>query len=273
MINAINFTWNRTRTTRIWLITIAVLGTLAASAALADSSPKANKTILLDLDLQRLARPGAGNLGNVVIEHVTDARNISPVGNSQVTDPALLVGQYLRSSTSTYDVVLTGGKDVTDLARETMEIALTRAGYTVIQPGSEGAVDAAAIDLRVDRFWVEYDPEGGSNRRSFDCEFDIAIDSAAEPFSRIVSVSGSGFRNGSRPRNPKSYSNSLLHSLKFLLEDFEIRHNSVMTSVADPAADANDDRVLRIRQAHELLDTGAITEEEYEELKDRILAE
>ena len=80
----------------------------------------------------RLARPGPGDRGPVVIGTITDARTLNPAGTSSVTNQATLVGQHVKSADKVYDVVLVGGKDVTDITREIIAISLTRMGYIVV---------------------------------------------------------------------------------------------------------------------------------------------
>jgi len=234
-------------------------------------SNAANKQINLDLDVSRLAKPGQGDRGPVVISAVTDARSLTPAGTSDPAIQSTLVGQYLKNSDSVYDVILTGGKDVTDIVNEVITMNLTQLGYVVVEANSPAGESAPSLAITINKFWVENDPAGGANKKSFDCIFNFTVESNSEPFDKIGVVSGSGFRNGSRETNPKSYSNSLQHSLKFVMQDFERQYDNALRSFAKTDLSLDDAAIDKILEARQLRDEGEITDEEFQQLKKEIL--
>lgn len=233
----------------------------------------ANKQIQLDLDVTRLAKPGQGDRGPVVISAVTDARAVNPAGTSEASPQSTLVGQYLKSSDTVYDVILVGGKDVTDIVNEVITMNLTQLGYVVVDADSPAGKTAPSLAISINNFWVENDPAGGSNKKSFDCVFSFTVESNSEPFDKMGTVSGSGFRNGSRATNPKSYSNSLLHSLKFVMQDFDRKYDTALRSFAKTDLSLDDAAIDKIIEARQLRDDGVITDAEFQQLKKEILSE
>jgi len=230
-----------------------------------------NKQIKLDLDVTRLTKPGQGDRGPVAISAVTDARALTPAGTSDATPQSTLVGQYLKKSDAIYDVILVGGKDVTDIVNEVIAMNLTQLGYVVVDADSPEGKAAPSLAISINKFWVENDPAGGSNKKSFDCVFSFTVESNSEPFEKMGTVSGSGFRNGSRATNPKSYSNSLLHSLKFVMQDFERKYDNALRSFAKTDLSLDDAAIDKILEARQLRDDGVISDEEFQQIKKKFL--
>ena len=89
----------------------------------------------------------------------------------------------------------------------------------------------------------------------------------------METVSGTGFRNGSRPTNAKSYSNSLLHSLKSVIKDFNDDYDVALRNYAAAEYSLKESAVDKILEARQLREDGIITDEEFQQLKEKILSE
>jgi hypothetical protein len=245
----------------------------------AHAETKQNRQIPLYLDLSRLVGPTIGHQSQVVIGRVTDARSLTPVGNSSESSPNLLVGQFQSDRLNrVYDVVLSNGKSVEDIVKEVVVISLSRIGYVVLDKQIDDDGDLPVINFEINDFWIEAEPIPDSSRRRFDCNIAISV-SGTSMFEEMGKVSVNGFRNGRRPKEAISYSNTFAYTINIFARNFESSFNSAaILHLRKKSLAGNDARGATLEEekvlaAKKLRDDGLISQQEYERIVESVISE
>ncbi len=213
----------------------------------------------------------------MVIGRVTDARSLTPAGISSTSSPNLLVGRF-QWSDWIYDVVLTNGKSVEDIVKEAVVISLSRIGYVVLDKQIDDDSDLPVINFEINDFWIEAEPIPGSKRRRFDCNIAISV-SGTSMFEEMGKVAVNGFRNGRRPREAISYSNTFTHTINIFARKFESSFNSATNlyfrkkSLAGNDATGATPEEEKVLAAKKLRDDGLISQQEYERIVKSVISE
>ena len=201
---------------------VAVVAALTLAGPALAKSPKVLKT---QVDLyERFGEAASSGLsGYVVIDTV--AINRTQPANSG--DPVTVspdysdrqIGWYKKKDTE-YLVVL-AGTDIEQFVRDAITLGFNRAGYAVVPVDDPRAASAPRVDVEVTSLWMWVAPIEEKTRKQFHFTMETIVTSDAPELANIGTVKGSGFRNGSRDTNWKSYRNTALHSIKFFISEFE----------------------------------------------------
>ena len=249
-----------------------LFGAVVSAIALSFPAIGANKLIKVDIDVQgNFSTGSAGNRGYVVITSVNDRRQFELIGESDISLRDRLIGQYVYSTkTKAYDIVLREDQTVTTLAADTLKIALDNAGYLVIDAAHPGSAEASHITVDIEKWWSWANAvPGSSSRKRFDASFTITLSGDSPAWSKFGSVSGGGYRNGSRPTYAGSWVNTNLYGLKDFIRNLQTRLAAVPVTGANSNIEV--ELVDQLSTLRELRDTGVLTEDEYSALTKRLL--
>jgi hypothetical protein len=264
---------------KYFLVAIAIAAFFFTLSANAERS---RQTIKLDLKLQQSSRQGVFSDGKVAISRIVDKRSFGQDVIQNNVASEVLVGRY-DSSNSIYDVILIREKTNESITEEIINAAFENIGYEVIDLGAMKTSTVPVVEIHIEKFWIDRDTRhsSGSSQYRKRFNFNIALRLVSEDplLGSIGVVKASGYRNGRSSRSPKSYSNTINYTLKEFYKDFEVRYeravtqNSAVISIHENAEDEyiDDDLVEDLMGAQELHEKGALTDEEYTMLKNKLL--
>jgi len=250
-------------------------GLLLAAAAANAAKPKLINTTV-DLSEGNYGPPLTSSLGTVSIGTVTIDRTLPAAAvDSPEPDPqyaAQQIGYYRKSYE--YLVVLKN-KTNEQFVREAVALALSQAGYAVV---SNAAAADKTVDVKVSELWMWVTPmPDNRDRKQFYFAMTTEFSSDDKILNGIGAVAVNDFRNGSRDTNWKSYRNTIMHSMKGYLANFnqalELSRSAANKAAAGQSQGSVTSLSQRLEELTQLRDSGVLTEDEYTELRSKVIAE
>lgn len=205
-----------------YLVLVLLLGGMAAGCV----APSKN---VIDVRFAPAAEPENAEV-KVSINEVVDRRSFSPVSEDRTVpqlvtegldDPAITarsVGLFWTAGGDAFwDLLLPEDRPVTSLVTETLENAFRDAGFTVVEPGANGAIPVTAEILR---FWTW---NTGSWTFQFHFATEIRIRGQVPPFETGETVNGNVMLRSAIGGSGKSYINTITKGLENFTENFNSR--------------------------------------------------
>jgi len=119
-------------------------------------------------------------------------------------------------------LVVLKNQTVSSLVRAAVELALEKSGYSVVREGQAGYGDVPKLDVNVEELWMWRTPIDDTRRSQFHFAMETSFSSEIPELQNMAAVQVQDFRNGSRTKNWKSYRNTVMHSMKAYIRNFNI---------------------------------------------------
>jgi hypothetical protein len=247
-------------------------------AAIALAGPvhaKGPKQINVPMDLEkRFGAPSAqGSKGFLVIESITNNRVQPEESGEKVTIlpefASTQIGSYTRSGREY--VILLEGTNIDEFVRDVLTLGFNRAGYAVIPGDDSRAADAAHVEVDLTSLWMWVTPIEGKSRKTFHFRMEPVISSSTPALENIGAVELYDFRNGSRDTSWKSYNQTAMYTVKAKLDEISNKIRTGAQGNNGPTVSSAESLSDKLEGLKGLLDSGAITEEEYATARAKLL--
>jgi hypothetical protein len=145
----------------------------------------------------------------------------------------------------------------------------------VIQEGEARYEDVPKLDVTVKEMWMWNTRISDSKRSEFHFAMKTEFSSDVPELENMPVVEVRDFRNGGRQTNWKSYRNTIMHSMKGYIVNFNgaLAESSAIAAQGDSEGSSVGRVIDVIEELVELEESGAISEGEFDALKEMAIEE